>query len=279
MLPEERYPNLERLYRVAAEAQALGLWVALPGYISQINNVASQQTVDVQPTLQGVNYDKDLKGSFANMPELLDVPLVLPGGGGYVATFPFKIGDECLVVFGSRNIDSWWQSSGIQAPMDQRFHDLSDGFAIVGPRSKPKAITNYSLNTMQLRSLDGSVYLELDQPNGRINLVAPNGINFNSGGTITATAPVGTTWTSPIMQFNAETSATFATPIFTGTGVFAFQGIDASGYTGSLIGTLNVTGNITSEADIIAGTISLREHGHDDVENGAGVSGASVVRT
>jgi hypothetical protein len=75
-------------------------------------------------------------------------------------------------VFSSRAIDLGWQSSGIQNPVELRHHDLSDGFVIVGPRSKPNVPPNISTTQAQLRSEDGLTYIGIG-PEGAISLVAP----------------------------------------------------------------------------------------------------------
>ncbi|MFW8450019.1 Gp138 family membrane-puncturing spike protein, partial [Klebsiella pneumoniae] len=74
--------------------------------------------------------EKDESGAqvSVNLPLLVDVPVVFPRGGGCTLTFPVKPGDECLVIFADRCIDFWWQSGGIQEPVDERMHDLSDAF-------------------------------------------------------------------------------------------------------------------------------------------------------
>ena len=47
-------------------------------------------------------------------------------------------------------------------PMDARAHDLSDGFAIVGLRSLPRAISGISSTAAQLRTDDGSTCISLE---------------------------------------------------------------------------------------------------------------------
>jgi hypothetical protein len=252
MRPDERFPDLQHLFKVANDALAAGLWVALPGTVAGTGNLASQQTIEVQPTIQGIQTSKTLVSTFVDLPELPDVPVIFPGGGDYVATFPIQTGDECLVVFSSRNIDNWWQSSGVQPPMDQRSHDLSDGFALVGPRSKPKAITAFSTTTMQLRSLDATVMVELDQPNGMVNIVAPVSINCK-------------------------------TPLVNITGVINVEGTSAEGNVATIGGALHATGIISSASDVqttqasTGAMISLGAHGHNGVAIGDDNTGIPVV--
>lgn len=64
-----------------------------------------------------------------------NVPVVSLQGGGVHLSFPIFPGDECLVIFNDFNIDAWFTSGGQQVPPSARQHDLSDGFAIVGPNS------------------------------------------------------------------------------------------------------------------------------------------------
>ena len=79
-----------------------------------------------------------------------------------VITLPIKPGDEVLVVFASRCIDSWWQSGQISPQVELRLHDLSDGFAIPGPRSVPKAIMNYNEEAIEVRNEAGTLSVTID---------------------------------------------------------------------------------------------------------------------
>jgi hypothetical protein len=97
-----------------------------------------------------------------NLPLLINVPIVFPASGGFLLTLPLAAGDEVLVVFASRCIDSWWQSGGVGRPMEARMHDLSDGFAIPGPRSQAKLPgAAVSTTKAQLRNNAGTVYLQV----------------------------------------------------------------------------------------------------------------------
>lgn len=189
----ERIADVQEGIRAAMIGFAASLWTAMPGIIQSYN--AAQGTVTVQPAIKAfltaVNPSaatpSEVTGqSFVDMPVLLDVPVVYLGGGGFVATFPIAAGDECLVIFASRCIDLWWKNGGIQEQAELRMHDLSDGFALVGPRSLPKAIPSASGNTAQLRSMDGSTYIEI-AAGGVVNIKAPGGLNVNGNTIVTGT--------------------------------------------------------------------------------------------
>lgn len=175
---KQHYSDPEEMLRTAILAALTQVWTAIPGEI--VSYDSQKVTVVVQPAIKAQITDKSGKQSMVSLPVLPDVPVLFPGGGGCRLTFPIQAGDECLVVFASRSIDAWWQSGGVQPPIEPRMHDLSDGFAIVGPMSQAKKISNISATTTQLRSNDGSTYVELD-PNGQIlNFVAPGGVSFNT---------------------------------------------------------------------------------------------------
>lgn len=185
----------------------------MPGIIQSFN--ASAVTATVQIAIKGIVHTPDGKAQFVNMPLLVDVPVHFPRGGNCTLTFPVAKNDECLVVFAARCIDGWYQSGGIQPPMEPRIHDLSDGFAFVGFFSQATKISGISTSTAQLRSNDGSTYVEVDPAGKIVNCVAPGGMKLttptvtitgtiavqNTGGATTACAITGNT------QFTGQVSA------------------------------------------------------------------------
>lgn len=166
---EERLDDPEESLRLALESAQAQIWTAMPGVVTSVDLV--KQTVSVQPTIQGTTENPNGDTTNVNLPVLVDVPLMFPRAGGFALTFPVKAGDEVLVVFGCRCIDSWWQSGGVGAPAEARMHDLSDGFAILAPTSQPKKLTNVSAANVQLRDEAGSTFLEVT-PGGKIKLTA-----------------------------------------------------------------------------------------------------------
>jgi Phage protein Gp138 N-terminal domain/GpV Apex motif len=185
----ERIGNYQEGLRTAIEGAIANLWTALPGIVQSFN--PTQMTVVVRPTVQGlVLLPKATKKTWVNLPLLLDCPVVFPCAGGFALTLPIQAGDEVLVIFASRCIDAWWQQGGVQVQAELRMHDLSDGFAIPGPRSVPNALANISTNSAQIRNLAGTEYIEL-AAGGIVNIVAPGGVNIN--GDVSVTGKVSAT--------------------------------------------------------------------------------------
>lgn len=215
--------------------------VALPGIIQSFNPDAV--TAVVQPAIRYIERDNDGNKVTQDYPLLVDVPVVFPRGGGCTLTFPVKAGDECLVIFADRCIDFWWQSGGIQEPVDGRMHDLSDAFCIVGPQSQAKKISGISTTATQLRTDDGSAFIEV---------AAGHDVTVKTPGKLTASADGGTEITSPeiILNGNVTINGNLS------------QGMGESGGSATMYGPVTVTNDVT------AGGKSLMTHTHGGVEHG-----------
>lgn len=175
------------------EGHQAGIWTALPVIIESFDPDA--MTCTAQPAIRAQIRDEQNAWHDVTLPLLVDVPVVFPSGGGYTLTFPIAEGDEALVVFSSRCIDAWWQSGGVQNQAELRMHDLSDGFALVGPRSQVRVLPNVSTASVQLRSDDGSAYVEI------------NGTQINAVSTTEVKA------TAPNVTVNASSEIVLNTPI------------------------------------------------------------------
>jgi hypothetical protein len=159
----------EEMYRSMGDNWKNVLRVACPGIIQSFNE--KEQTVTVQPAIREEIRKDDLSKEWANLPLLLDVPIVIPRAGGYSLTLPVKKGDECLVIFLDSCMDAWFSYGNIQNQIEKRRHDLSDAVAILGMWSQPNAIQNYSTDSCQLRNTAGTSYIDLKD----------NEINLHSG--------------------------------------------------------------------------------------------------
>lgn len=162
-----------------------GIWTALPGYVTKFDRLT--RTCEVQPTIKVLVLDEKGKQTWVQLPVLVDCPIVYPTGGGYTLTFPLAVGDEVLVVFSSRCIDSWFQSGGVQVQSELRMHDLSDGFVIPGPQSIGSITTNVSDTDVQLRSNDGVATIGIG-PSAQVKLTGID-ISIDAAVAVNITAP------------------------------------------------------------------------------------------
>ena len=258
----ERTPDQVEATRAALDGKQAEIWTALPGIVESFDPVA--MTVAVQPAVKGQIEDESGESSSVNLPLLVDVPVVFPSGGGFTLTHPVKKGDEALVIFSSRCIDGWWQEGGVGGAPDERMHDLSDGMAIVGPRSQAGRLTPaVDAENVQLRTDDGKAHITM-MPDYTIRAHNPTAtMTMTPAGEVDVRADAKITLRAPLiaMQANSYTMSGFG-------GGRAVAAMDAD---------INQTGTHRSTGDQIAGGVSQISHPHTCGacgQTGAPVSGA-----
>ena len=208
------------------------IFTALPGIYQAAGK--GNQTANVQPSVKAKVLGQDGNWSDMTLPMCINCPVVYPGGGGFQMTFPLASGDEGLIVFAQRCIDSWWQSGGVQSQAEMRMHDISDGFFIPAMLSQSKApATAASTSTVQLRSSDGATYIEV---------AAGNLVNVHASAGTTITGPVTITGN---LTLGGTISGTGGAPI---------------------AGNLHMAGNVQG------GSVVLNTHVHAGVTTGGGVT-------
>ncbi|WP_331692535.1 Gp138 family membrane-puncturing spike protein [Pandoraea sputorum] len=242
---QERVGDPNEMLLLAMRGSLSEVWTALPGVIQSFDAVA--MTCTVQPAIQVRARGPDGSESSLSLPLLVDCPVQFPAGGNCTLTFPVTPGDECLIVFGSRCIDGWWQSGGVQDQAEPRMHDLSDGFVLLGTRSRPRALQGVSTESAQLRSDDGATFIDLNPVTKKVSIVAPGGLDV----------------VTPL--------ATFSRAVTIGgllTFIGGMIGSAASGAAAVFNGVLNVIGQITANGKRVDDT-----HTHNNVQPGSGNSG------
>jgi hypothetical protein len=140
---------------------------------------SSGQTVNVQ-----INYLRTINGAVpvgapsndqatdkkVPYPVLVKCPLmILSGGSGYLTITP-AVGDQCVVLFNDRDIDTWWTTgSPNSVPNSNRVHDLNDALVFIGARPQNNPIPFFNGSKLAF----GSAFLTID-PSGNINLTGAN---------------------------------------------------------------------------------------------------------
>jgi phage baseplate assembly protein gpV len=229
---EERLASPLEQWEAAFEAFARALRVALPATVVSFK-AGPPQTVTVQPSVrEATRYGHQT--TWLPLTQLVDIPIMLPRGGNYVLTTPIEAGDEVLVILCDTSIDGWLLSGGLQNQFEQRRHTLADAVALVGIWNNTRSISDYSTTSAQLRSLDGTVVVDL------------------AASQITVTAP-----TVQVNSTNATVSASDTATV--------------EGATVNVTGTSAV--NISASANTTIEGRNFLAHTHKNVSTGAGVSG------
>jgi Phage protein Gp138 N-terminal domain len=155
---------------------------AIPGIVKSFDDVKQTCVVQIaireymqvpsEPTqLQPIPDIYRLVTRSKAIPPLEDVPIMMMSCFGWSMTLPITPGTECLLIFGDTCIDGWWQNSGVQASWDKRRHDLSDALALFGPWSQPFNKSDYSTDSVQIRSDDLTEVITLNDT--LIDITAP----------------------------------------------------------------------------------------------------------
>ena len=184
----ERVPDTEDTLRRVQDDHGSRIRKACPGIVQSVTG----QTCSVQPAVQELFDQQNGTQVWKTLPLLVNVPISWVQGGGLCSTFPLTKGDEVTVIFTDRCLDAWRQSGGVQPQTDCRMHSLSDAIAIPGLCSAPRDIPNISTTSAQVRTIDGTTYIEVTQTKV-VNIVAPVGCNIT--GNLTVTGDVTTTGT------------------------------------------------------------------------------------
>jgi hypothetical protein len=130
-------PTLAEAIRTGIRASLVDLYTAMPGQVESYN--ATTNLANVQPVFKR-KYEKDEE--VVNLPVINNVPVAFPRAGQAGITFPLKSGDNVLLVFSQRSLESWKTVGGLVEPNDPRTHDISDAIAIPGvyPLSNPMLV-------------------------------------------------------------------------------------------------------------------------------------------
>lgn len=251
-------------------------FTALPGVVLKVHNKGTQQLLDVQPSVSIKGRD----GSVTDQATILNVPYQQPASsiGGLV--FPINPGDNVLLVFSMRGIDTWKRGNGgLAPPSDYRMFSNQDCIAIpcIFPVSNVptsgKHTSGYAPGDVAIyNARNGSMCEIILKANGDVIVNSPKGVtvncvtsNVNATGSATITTP-SLTVDSPSSTFtgavNVEGHLSYQAGISGKAGSGGGQG-------NSIIGGFSVEGgSITHDGKNIGST-----HVHGNVQSGSGTSG------
>ena len=140
---------------------------------------ATHQTVTVQIAMQErVRFNGQQQ--WWDVPPIINVPILIPRGGGFSVTLPLKQGDQGMLIFCDTCFDSWWVNgqtaappaqnqpplpgpnpSGSQRQLEVRRHHIHDCGFLPGMWSQNNLLTDYSTTSAQFRSDDTSSIIDV----------------------------------------------------------------------------------------------------------------------
>lgn len=120
-------------------------------------------------------------------------------------TYPINKGDECILLFSDREIESWFINGDVNAEGYPRLHDMTDAVAIVGIRSLPNMI---QILTDALHLFYGQSDIQIEENQININSTALNIVaNTNQTGNTIQTGDI----TATNLSATAAATGTFRT--------------------------------------------------------------------
>ena len=134
------------------------MFIGLPAVVVEYDPV--EQCITAQPVMRGLlgtgnRVEHDI-------PPLLCVPVIWPGGGPCAHTFPLAKGDAVMIHFSDRFAEDWLLTGKINLPLkNPRRFDINDAFA--SPRIRPfsNPLKSASATDMVLGEDDGEAPLQL----------------------------------------------------------------------------------------------------------------------
>lgn len=170
---------------------------------------SATQTAKVKISYKKTYLKRNPKGVYnleaADYPIMADVPVLFLGGGETGAlTFPVQAGDECLLLFNDRDIDNWYSGNSNAPPSSSRLHSFSDGIALVGMRSKTKAISDFDADAVSLRFGDNKILVKESEV--IVQLSETVSLKLTSAGKFAVTNETGE-FVNALLQFFQTASA------------------------------------------------------------------------
>jgi hypothetical protein len=183
---------MEEAINAIVDAKLSGVHTHVPFKVVSVDWSKKPPTLVAQPTIKARQILPDGTQKWVDLPQVPDVPIQFPGGGGASLTFPIKAGDEGLLMISTRSTDSYQQSGDGQPPVDLRPHDLSNCYAMMGSRTTPTALDSVSSNSTQLRTDDGQTVIDFKG----------GGVTMTVGGTSLSISDAGVDGSGGYLKWN-----------------------------------------------------------------------------
>lgn len=148
-------PNLAATMQAVLRAAKLSINCVQVGTIVAFDPANQTASISIaMKAITGIN--EDGTKVLQDYPVLLECPVMVLQGGSNHITFPITAGDSCIILFNDRQIDEWLNFGDGRDPKASRFHDISDGIAIVGLNPFTKSIADFFTAGIQILHNAGS---------------------------------------------------------------------------------------------------------------------------
>lgn len=183
------------------------MFKAMPCIITNIPNDMTDLRIDVQPAINMLYTD----GSSEERPQILSVPVIMPGSTTSMINIPLRVGDTVMCVFCSRSMDNFKIGNGQPTtPNNSRKFSAQDAVAIPGLFPFAKSVNNPSIHKFAHNTQDLTIKHNIGTGTEVEIRISPTGmitINTDQDFTIncrkfTLNAKEGMTFNSPVTGWN-----------------------------------------------------------------------------
>lgn len=233
------------------------MWFACPGVIASVSGDLSDMRVNVKPAINELYAD----GTTEEHLDILSVPLIMPGSGTTLVSFPVNAGDTVMLIFSQRSMDNFKTGNGQPTqPNDARKFQAEDAIAIPGLFTFSK-----SANRPGIRKYPHNPRTDLSITH---NIASGTEVNilFKQSGDMVINTEQDVTVNCKTGVVNATESYTLNTPQLN---------INATATTWA--GNITHTGNYTQTGTSTFNGIVFATHKHTGVTPGGGTSGGPTA--
>ena len=176
--------TLDGLNNVLIDKISMGMQCVIPAIVQSYDKTTNRAVV--KPAITGIAS----QGQKVPKEPYIDIPVLNLSGGGFVISFPIKMGDNGWLIASDRDISIFKQNLEESAPNTLRKHKFEDGFFIP---DKINNIPSLNADSLLIQNETGSISIELT--NTGINITGLTTITGNTSVIGTLTVSTGTTGT------------------------------------------------------------------------------------
>lgn len=241
-------------------------YTAIPAVVLTVINNGNQMTVNVQPLISIANRD----GTVTDQATILNVPLQQPASSKGGMLFPVNVGDNVMLVFSMRGIDTWKYGQGAPAPAsDYRMFSKMDCIAIPCIYPVAKSVAPPAKHTAGYELGDVVVYNAMGGNQVEVILKQTGDVIINSPGKVTVNCVDS--------EVNASSSVTYNTSDYTVnctnyTVSSSSYTVSTGDYSLTSTGTAMSTGSYGMSGSFKLNGIAMESHGHIEQGDGNRVS-------
>jgi len=160
MTNSSKNASLNSVIDDAVESRLKELHTCTPGIIESFD--PETKRAEIQPAINRIL----MSGEIKTLPKLINCPLGLIQFGGFAITGPVAPGDECMIHFTERSLDSWIKFGDVRQPNDLRIHHESDAYFVPVHTSDNNPLVDYDANNFVLRNGDNTLKIVFDTSGG-----------------------------------------------------------------------------------------------------------------